>query len=457
MLAGRLQIAILVFALGLTATAPSRATEPEKLSLARQERIGEVAKVQMVFKVGGDVRLASAGKSRDLPMGVEANLSYDEQLLSLGGTPKAPWRSVRYYHQADASIAVDKGNVKPALSGERRLVAVEALGGVNTLFSPAGPLSREELDLIDLPGSTLLIDQLLPREPVAIGDTWKHPDQLIFGLLGLDAVSFSDVQSVLAEVTDGKAKMTLAGAVHGAVGGVGTEIELKAKYDFDLKLKRITWFALLIKEKRAVGHVSPGLDVVAKLIVTITPIASSAHLEPATLAKLSTTPNPTVTRLVYAPTNGKWRFLYDRNWFVTSDEKDVTVMRLVERGDLIAQCNVSQLSAVAPGKLMTLAEFQSDIQKTLGTNFGQFVNASQSTDEAGSSVYRVAASGTVSQLSVQWIYFLVANKQGQRISLAFTLESDLVERFGQADKALVSTLRFVAPAAEAAQKPTVAR
>ena len=47
-------------------------------------------------------------------------------------------------------------------------------------------------------------------------------------LLGLDAVSFTDVQSVLAEVTGGKAKMTLSGAVNGAVGGVGTEIELKA-------------------------------------------------------------------------------------------------------------------------------------------------------------------------------------------------------------------------------------
>ena len=50
----------------------------------------------------------------------------------------------------------------------------------------------------------------------------------------------------------------MAGVVQGAIGGVSTEIELKAKYEYDLQQKRITWFALLIKEKRAVGHVSPG-------------------------------------------------------------------------------------------------------------------------------------------------------------------------------------------------------
>ena len=51
-------------------------------------------------------------------------------------------------------------------------------------------------------------------------------------------------------------------------------------------MKRITWFALLVKEKRSVGHIGPGLDVVAKVILKIAPISSSKSINPAAVNKL---------------------------------------------------------------------------------------------------------------------------------------------------------------------------
>ena len=73
------------------------------------------------------------------------------------------------------------------------------------LYSPDGALNREELDLIEVPGNTLVIDQLLPAGPVAPGDSWKLKDQALADLLALEAVSWTDAEAMLASVSDGMA------------------------------------------------------------------------------------------------------------------------------------------------------------------------------------------------------------------------------------------------------------
>ena len=177
-----------------------------------------------------------------------------------------------------------EGGQQPSLRPERRLILASSDGSSVRLVSPAGPLARDELDLIELPGNSLLVDRMLPPGPVAVGDSWSHSADLLAGLLGLDATSEVEVTSRLEQVADGLAKIVLTGSLRGAAAGVGTQIELKAKYNFDLQTRRINYFAMLVKEKRAVGHVGPGLDVVAKLLVKVTPITESVHLTPEVVA-----------------------------------------------------------------------------------------------------------------------------------------------------------------------------
>src|SRR6185437_10701473 len=133
--------------------------------------------------------------------------------------------------------------------GDRRLIVVDGGASQTVLFSPQGPLVREELDLLDVPGNTLWLENLLPAKPVAVGDRWRHDDQLLASLLGLDAVSQADVNSELKTIDADNARCELAGEVHGAVGGVATDISFKAKYRFDRKQRRIAWIGMLIKEK----------------------------------------------------------------------------------------------------------------------------------------------------------------------------------------------------------------
>jgi hypothetical protein len=429
----------------------SRAWGGETFNLEPVVSADSLTRVEIVMQVGGEALLVSDGKKTSLPMSVVANVTYDESLLS-DGTSAARARALRYYDTANVAIKIAGGGQKPSLRPDRRLIFASRDGAAVRLVSPAGPLARDELDLIELPGSSLIIDEMLPKQPVAIGDTWTHSADLLAALLGLDATSDVEVTSRLEQVADGLAKVVLTGSLRGAAAGVGTQIELKAKYNFDLQSKRINYFALLVKEKRSIGHVGPGLDVVAKLLVKVTPITESVHLTPEVIAQTAT-PTADQSLLEYEAPSRTFGFMYDRQWFVTSDEPNVAILRMIQQGELVAQCNISALRTVQ--KEITLAAFQQDIQRSLDKSFGQFLKAAEETTPEGYRVFRVVAQGEVSGLPIEWIYYLVKSADGEQMaSLAFTLEPGLVERFASADREFLARLRFMTPPAKEAKKPT---
>ncbi len=434
------------------AGAAGAAQTGEKHTLAAKHRRGELNRVDVALQVGGDLKLVDdKGKSNSLPMSVLANLGYDEALLALDAAGK-PRRSVRYYDDVRAVIKIDRGGDKPSLAPTRRLIVADRSDGANCqLYCPSEPLAREELDLIDVPGGTLVLDDLLPADPVAVGQSWKLSDTTLRALLCLDAVSWCDVQGVLSEINENMADIAVAGSLTGAISGISTDIELKIKIKFDVRAARITQFAMLVKEKRAIGHVGPGLDTVAKLIVGIRPLEKSKTLTPEVLAAVPQETSPVLLDLGYTPPGGQFRFQHDRRWYVTGDEPKLAVLRMVDRGELVAQCNISALPAVK--KAVTLAEFQHDVERSLDKNFGQFVAATQTVNEAGYAVFRVVVHGEVGGLPIEWIYYLVQDRQGRRVSLAFTLEQNLQERFAATDRAIVAALRLTDPPTPTAAKP----
>ncbi len=412
---------------------------------------GEIVRVEAQLDVGGEVKLPEDGKTRSLKMSVAGNVVYDEKGLAMPATGRTGGaRCVRHYHEAQAAIKIDEGGVEPKLRAERRLIVADEADGRTTLFSPDGPLTREELELVDLPANSLLLDRLLPDQPVRVGDHWPHADTLVAEFLGLDAVSQNDTRSQLKEVTGNRARLELAGRVLGAVGGVATEIEVKAKYRFDFQERRVTGLGLLVKEKRAIGHVNTGLDVVAKLQMSLAPADGGAELSEQRLAALSLEPRVELVALECAAPNKKFHICHGRDWHLMTDAGDMLALRYLQRGELVAQCNVSSLADVEPGKEPSLETFQHDLERSLGASFERYVEASESTTSTGHHIYRVIVEGRVSDLPIQWHYFLVADRSGRLAVFAFTVESELVGLLGDADEALVATIEF-APRPAAAQ------
>jgi hypothetical protein len=128
---------------------------------------------------------------------------------------------------------------------------------------------------------------------------------------------------------------------------------------------------------------------------------------------------------------------------LVKSHRKLAVLRLMANGADVAQCNISPLPKVAPDKLPSMEQFQEDVQKALGKNFGQLVEAGQFASEANYRVYRVVVKGEVSEVPIQWQYFLVGDATGRQVTFAFTVKEQNVEAFGNAGERLVRQLRFL--------------
>ncbi len=426
----------------------------ETAPLRPTHKKGDTYQVQALFEVGGDLRLKDDDQApRVMKVSVVGKMEYVERLLNESVDGRTA-QAARRYRAAEATIKIDKGGVQPTLRADRRTVAVDISTGQATLLSSEGPLTREELDLIELPGNTVLLDQLLLSDrDVAVGDRWQHGDDLLAALLSIDAVSKSDVFSEVTQITADVVRCDFAGNVHGAINGVATDMQLKGRYKFDRRWGRISWFAMLNDEQRAIGHVGPGADVTSRLQIVLAPTAEIPELADAALAPAFAPQNDGLKLLEYRGGRGQFAFVHDRRWHVMQEDGEGAALRMVDRGELLVQCNVRALAKAEPGKHFSLAAFQADIQRSLDKSFGQFLQASESTNSRGYVVHRVVAIGTVAELPIEWHYYLVADPLGHQVVFAFTAESEQVPLLGEVDQSIVDSVELAAPTTAAVKGP----
>ncbi len=397
-----------------------------------------VLEVTANLEVGGEIKVPDADKIHRLPISVAGTFRYAECRFEAG----SDWRSIRHYDQAVASIKVDRDGTRSRLSPERSLIiATWNRKGPVGFQSCQGPLTREELDLVDTLANSLVLEALLPSAPVRIGQRWDHSSEVIGALLGLSAVSQCDVDSLLLDVQDGVARMAIGGRVEGSAEGVTAQIQLKGRYDFDMPRGHVTRMDLAAEEDRAIGHIGPGLDVTARIKLARTPVAGSEPIEQFLQAR-GEEASPMADDLSFTSSTAGFAMTYDRRWFITQSRRDLVVLRRVDQGKLVAQCNVSPLPSKSPSRPVSLSQFQKDVRFSLNDRFERFVSASQYRNSAGHRVYRVVAQGAVDRLPVEWRYYLVTDDRGRRLALAFTVERALSSQLGNSDRKLVEALTF---------------
>jgi hypothetical protein len=400
---------------------------------------GKLQSVLAVIEVEGELRLNADGQGvKTRPMRVTANLAYDEKTLT---AEQGQLRHVvRHYKKAEADIKIASATIKNTLRDDVKLVCVDVGEESATVYSPLGPMLRDELELIKVPGEPAVWNGLLPTQPVKVGETWKPADTTLAKLLSIEVVTQANVTAKLVEVKAGMAALELEGTVAGAIGGIATDINLKAKYNFDLTKRQVTWLALGLAEKRAIGHAEPGYEITARVRVSQAPLATSAELADSLLKSFDLTFRPGSTLLTHDSAEGAFQLLHDRRWHVMADHRDATILRLIDHGDLIAQCNITRLRDQPADKKLALDAFQQEITGTLGKNFEQVVNAEESTTDNGLRQLQVIIAGQAQDVPVQWTYYHLTDSAGHSTSMVFTMDARLAERFAELDRSLVGTL-----------------
>ncbi len=415
------------------------ASAAETYDLTSAIKPGQSQAVRTAVEVKGDLKLNSDGKEvTTVPMLVQADLQYTERFLAIKADGSL--RAARRYEKAEVAIQIKNSELKQHLREERRLIVVQHKGEESCLFSPVGPLSRDELELIDSAGSSTVLATILPGKKVVIDETWKLDHRTVARLLGLEAVSEQDIVAKLTKVEESVAVFSLDGKVTGAVGGISSEIDLHAKANFDLKKQAVTWLAMQYQEKRAIGHAQPGYDATIRVRTIAEPTGLIPELANDALSKLPLEAKPENTLLEFQAEQAGVNLAHDRRWRVMVDRMDSAILRFIDRGDLIAQCNINRLPPLPKDKPLTLTAFQKSVETTLAKNGGQVSEAAQETTKDDGKLLRVTVAGTASEIPIQWFYYHLTDSQNRRASVVITLESKLMERYPALDRELISGL-----------------
>lgn len=407
-------------------------------------------RVRVAVEVAGQMKMNPTGKElKYLPLSVTADLNFSQRRLppikETQLKDSAAVRLVRQYHTAETKFNLKNNEFGQTLRDDRRLIVLQTEGDEGTFFSPLGPLTREELELVDVPGTGVLPELLLPGKELSVGDTWEVPTAAVVRLLSLDAVHKHDLIGKFDEIRDGILILSLEGKATGAIGGVSSEVNLKAKLNIDPKEQLLTWLAISLNENRAIGHAQPGYEVTTRIRILTALGDAAPEISETSLENLPLVAKTGETLIAFRSEKGGFELAHDRRWRVMSEKYDSAVLRLIDRGELVSQCNISKLKNFAKGENLTLEAFQEDVKAALEKQKGQIAEASQNTTDDGILVQKLLVTGSAAELPIQWTYYHLSDSEGRRASLVFTIDAKLVERYGHIDQELISAFTFFDP------------
>ena len=262
-------------------------------------------------------------------------------------------------------------------------------------------------------------------------------------LTGYDALTSNNLEATLESADDAKARIRLKGQIQGtALGGVGT-ISCEGFLTFDRQAARIDHLELNRSETRQPGPVEAGLDVKSTLTMARRAAEASPPLSDAALAGVPLEVTPDRERLRMTAPGGKSTLLHDRNWHTFWEDPRLIVLKRLDGGQVIAQCNLMVGPVAGKGRHQDPVQFRDDIRRGLKQRFVQYVGAGEvEGDPAGGFRYKVGVEGREGDLGVIWYYYLIASPDGDQLLATFTLAQDHLKHFADQDLDVIGSLRW---------------
>lgn len=413
----------------------------EKFHLQEKIAVGDQWHVALDLKLGGDIMVRSGDKTVTLTLAATAQHQFPERVLNLDEANR-PVRVARFYDKAEANITVHGAASKRTLRPERRLQVAQVLKDETTTYAPAGPLTREEHELTGEHLDTLAIHGLLPAKEVEVGDTWEPGTGTVQAIAGLDGLISHDLKCKLEKADGTLAVVDLTGRIVGIAGGSEVTIDVTAHLEFDQKTDHWTVLTWKQKEERTHGPVSPASKTQATTVVRRTFPGKADSVSDAVVSNLPEIPEAGLLYLVYRDVKGRWEFLYDRNWHVVAQTDQYTVLRVLDRGELVGQLNVTPLPKVKPGQHISTDDVRKIVSDVPGLKIEQILQTGEVPAEMGHWIYRISVAGRSDDAAVLQNFYAVAGPQGDQVLLSFTTEVAQAERLGGRDLAIVGTVTF---------------
>lgn len=419
-----------------------------KVELREAPAIGQATRVTITLQADGS-RPDYEARGKPLPFKVETHVDYLEKIVAIGPNAE-PTQAVRRVERASAEIDFFRGvgqSMTVQIRPEVTLLISDRQSESVLTYSAGGPLLRNEVDLLQGPGDPLTLVGLLPTGDVGIGDSWNVGPLASKALTEYETLSHQGLKAKLEKLDDQEALIRLDGEIQGAVrGGEGT-IKFDGELFFDRQNSLVRRLVLNREESRKKGHVESAIEAESTLTVTREPIELPEELSDEALKELSLEAEPHRLLLLYASPGGEYRILHDRNWHLAFEDVRRAVLKRIENGQTVAQCDLALGSRVGPGRHQDTDQFREDVRTALGEYFGEFVGSGEiDGPDDGNFRFKLAVEGKPREEAPEsiplWYYYLIASPEGDQLYAVFTLSQALEAAFGAQDLSMVGSLEW---------------
>ncbi len=431
-----------VLGLGLTIGIGSvQARSEDKVALKANIQKNSQWQIAMQMKVKGNIVMKSGDKTTTIEIGANAEHRFAEQTLTvLGGTPTS---MARFYDVAKADIVFNNGQPRQrTLRTDRRFQVAKATAEGTTVYSPVGPLTRDELELTGDHLDTLAIHGTLPNKEVAVGEEWDIAIPTVQALADLDGVTESKIKGKLAQVNNQIALIHVIGSVDGIQHGSEIKVTIAAVLEYSLADERLLRSEWKQREDRAQGPVNQASFLESITSVQWTYGQPSKELTPALIATIPDEPNSGHLMLTYRDEQGRFSFLHERNWYLVAQTNEFTVMRQMDRGELISQLNITPWKMAKPGQHMEPSEVEKHIAQAPGFKLQSVAQQGELPGQPGYWLYRLSAVGEADGLPLMQNAYAISGPRGDQVMFTFTTEVSHVEKLGTKDQSMVKTVEF---------------
>jgi hypothetical protein len=467
-LTGSTMMAILFLWIGLAYSQPSgtvilgEAVPPGSFSRVRIE-----LSARGLFRPGLEPNkmTTQAEMPKPLSIDVQSRLFFYERVLELAEDAMAikagpdreasgpqrgrPRKVARHVIQAAAAVTGEKirSRATSLRPGVALLVAERRRhDGPVVVISPLGPLTRSELELVEVEGDPLALADLLPYGPVGVGKSWRVGEAAAEGISGYDVITANVLDATVESCDEARVKVRLHGRIEGSLQGAPGLMTCDGVLTFDRRMGWIDHLELHRNESRRPGPIEAGMDVKSTLTMTRDAAQPPATLSDAGLARYSLDVTPRSERLIQNSPDEKSSFLHDRKWHVYWGNHKLMVLKRLEAGRVVAQCNLVVGPQAGRGRHQDPNQFRDEVRRVLSERFVQFLGMGEiNGDPAGGFRYKLGIQGRQGELGVVWYYYLVASPAGDQLVVTYTLAAQDAPAFGDEDEQMISTLRWNPP------------
>jgi hypothetical protein len=427
----------------LVAFATTLATA-QPVILAEERKAGDTFRIALALTVTGKVKTVGAdGKVDALAITATATHKYAERIDALTDRGTIA-RTVRGYTICESEATLPGAKTKRMLPQTRRLIAVDQTADGPVAFSPGGSLTRDELDVVCHFDATT-IPGLLPGKAVSVGESWTIPAAVVQALCLFDGLTKHDLVGKLVEVKDGAATFSIEGLAEGVEVGATVKLKIALKGTYDLASKRVTKLTGEETDEREQGPVAPACEVKAVLDVTRVELRDEpTELTAADRAKVPAAAAipPGLLALQHEDPAGKYQFFYSRDWHIVAATNEHLVMRLVDRGEFIAQATILGWKKAAPGQHASVAEIKDAIAKQPGWVAEKMTEDGEIPTDSGRWLYRLVATGKQDDVAVVQAFHLLAGARGDQIVVTVIARQEMASRIGTRDVSLINAIEM---------------